>query len=95
MARTRIKLVRPGMRELLNDEGVRRDALHPVAEQVASAARSAAPVESGAYRDSLTVWDDTTDRAAVRVGSRLSYAALIEARTGNLARALGSAGGGE
>jgi hypothetical protein len=79
------------MRALLNDDGVRRGALHPVADRVAAAMRAGAPRETGALAESVTVWDDTTDRAAVRVGSRLHYAAAIEAGTGFMSRAVGGA----
>ena len=41
------------VKALYRSENVRR-ILHDKAEQVADAARSSAPVESGAYRDSIT-----------------------------------------
>lgn len=52
-----------------------------------------APVDTGAYRDGITVWSDVTDRAVTRVGSTAPHARLVEANTGNLARALDAAGG--
>ena len=92
MPRAKVVLDHGGMRELLNDSGVRAE-LERRAERVAAAARSSAPVETGAYRDGITVYDDTTDRAVVRVGSTARHAPLVEAKTGNLARALDAAGG--
>lgn len=90
--RAKVKLRSAGMRALLNDPGV-RDELRRRAERVADAARSSAPVESGEYRDSITVWDATTDRAVVRVGTTADHGLVVEAKTGNLARALDAAGG--
>lgn len=62
------------------------------AERALSAAQASAPVESGAYRDSLRVETDHTDRMVKRVVSDVDYALVVEANTGNLARALDSAG---
>lgn len=92
MARTKVKLNSKGMASLLNDAGIRRD-LTARAERVATTARSAAPVESGAYRASIQVVQDTTDRVAVRVAAGVDYSLELEAGTGNLAKALDSAGG--
>lgn len=63
--------------------------LREIAEKAASKARSTAPVASGAYRDSIDVEVDETDRTVVRVVAHDWKAALIEAKTGNLKRALG------
>jgi hypothetical protein len=92
MPRTKVVLNSPGMRELLTSDGVRAD-LERRAEAVAAQARSTAPVQTGDYRDGIEVFGDTTDRAVVRVGSTVRYAPLVEAKTGNLARALDAAGG--
>lgn len=62
--------------------------LHEKANAVADAARSGAPVESGAYQDSIEVVEDHTDRLVVRVVADVPYAGIVEAATGNLARAL-------
>lgn len=83
----KVKLNSRGMGELLNSGDV-RDALTDRAERVLSAAQSSAPVASGAYRDSLRIVQDTTDRAVVRVASDVAHAYVVEANTGNLARAL-------
>jgi len=88
MAGVDIKLNNAGMRELLQSAGVRAP-VREAAEKVAGRARAGATVESGAYRDGITVVSDTTDRAVERVTSTASHAAIVEARTGNLKRALG------
>lgn len=94
MARStvKVKISSPGILALLKSEGVRGE-IRRRSEPVLSAAINGAPVASGAYRDSLSAVDDTTDRAVVRVGSSVSYAGVVESRTGNLARALDAAGG--
>lgn len=92
MASPRVKLDSRGVREILTSAGVRAD-LRSRGERVASAARASAPVKTGNYRDRIDVWDATTDRAVVRVGSRAPHAHLVEARTGTMARALNAAGG--
>lgn len=91
MARN-VKLQSAGMRELLSARGVRAD-LERRGRRVLAAAVASAPVETGAYRDALTLWTSQTDRVVVRVGSSARHAPLVEASTGNLARALDAAGG--
>ena len=63
------------------------------AERVLAAAQSSAPVASGTYRASLHIEQDTTDRAVARVVADVPYAMVVEADTGNLARAIDAAGG--
>lgn len=92
MARPKVKLNSRGIAEVLRSEGVRRE-LREHAERVAARARAQAPVDTGAYRDSIRVESDTTDRPVERVVSDDPAARIIEARTGNLARALGAEGG--
>lgn len=92
MARAKVKLIHPGMQKLLEDDGVRKE-LNRRAEQVAQQARLTAPVDSGEYRDSIAVREVTTDRAGARVVSTAPHGLLVEAKTGNLARALDAAGG--
>lgn len=82
----------PGLKELLNSDGV-RGMLTVKAGSVLAAAQSTAPIESGAYKASLSIIQATTDRAVVRVGAGVDYALVVEARTGNLARSLDAAGG--
>lgn len=93
MPATRVKLNHPGMRELLHSAGVRAD-MDRRARVVAAAARSTAPVVSGAYRASITVTDDTTDRAVARVFADIYYALSVEAGHRTLGRALDAARGG-
>lgn len=67
-----------------------RPAVRAEAEKIAARARANAPVDSGEYRDSITVESLTPhDRAALRVIAKDLKAAIVEARTGNLKRALG------
>jgi len=89
MARTEgFRLLSPGMVDLLHDNGV-RGLLTTLAGDVLARAQAGAPVDTGEYRASLRIIQDTTDRAVVRVGSNDDKAMVIEARTGNLARAVG------
>lgn len=92
MARPVVRISAGGARAVLRAPGVvaRLDAM---GERVAERARMTAPVDTGAYRDGITVWSDVTDRAVTRVGSTAPHARLVEANTGNLARALDAAGG--
>ena len=92
MAGMKFRLNSGGMKALLNDSGVRADLTRRMG-RVAEAARASAPVDSGEYRSRITVWQDTTDRAAVRCGSTAPHGAVVEAKTGNMARALDAAGG--
>lgn len=84
---SKVKLSSAGIEELLNSAAVRAD-LTDRAERVLSAARSSAPVKTGNYRDGLGLRQDTTDRAVVRVVASAPHSHLVEADTGNLARAL-------
>lgn len=87
-----VRLISAGVRELLNDAGVRADLTRRMG-RVLSAAKEGAAVESGAHRDSMRLEQGTTDRAVVRVVADTDHSLLVEARTGNMARALDSAGG--
>lgn len=92
MAKVRVKLHSPGVKGLLTDDRVRAH-LKNLGERVAAAARGSAPVDTGEYRDGITVWSETTDRAVVGIGSTARHAPVVEAKTGNLLRALDAAGG--
>lgn len=93
MPRAKVRLNSPGVEDLLTAAGVRADLTRRM-ERVAEHAQSTAPVgETGNYRDSIRVEQDTTDRAVVRVRAAVPYALAVEAHTGNLARALAAAGG--
>lgn len=87
-----VRLNRRGMAALLNAPGV-RDDLTRRASRVEAAAKASAPVESGAYRNSIHVVQDTTDRAVVRVVAESDHGLVVEANTGTLKRALDAAGG--
>lgn len=88
MAGLGIKLNHADMARLLESDQV-RPPLHEIAERTASRARSSAPVATGAYRASIDVESDTTDRAVERVVAHAPHATAVESRTGNLKRALG------
>lgn len=95
MARTRVTLNAKGVKALLTDPGVVAH-LNERADRVLASAVADAPFESGDYRESLHKWDDTTDRAVVRVGTDVAYGMGVEAAHGVLARALDAGrGGGE
>ena len=84
----RVELNGRAMGELLKSDDVRSE-LTKRAESVLSQARATAPVDTGAYRDSLHVAQDSTaHRATVKVVSDADHAPIVEVRTGNLARAL-------
>lgn len=87
----RVKLISSGVEALLNSSQT-RSLLTDKAGAVESAAKSSAPVASGEYRDSIHLEQDTTDRAVVRVVASAPHAYVVEANTGNLARALDAAG---
>lgn len=91
MARTTVTLSTRGVQEILQSAGVRAH-LASLARQVESAAIASAPVKTGNYKESIHVESATTDRAVERVVASAPHAHLVEARTGNLARALGSVG---
>lgn len=88
MTRPQIKLSSAGMRALLNSDQV-RPPLRAIAERAAARARSTGPKDTHEYVNSIRVESDTTDRAVERVVAHDDKAAVIEARTGNLKRALG------
>lgn len=95
MARVRVDLNRSGIRDLLSAPGVRAE-LDRRAQAVAAAARASAPVRTGAYRGSIRVEvgvSPVDGRARAVVRADVAHATAVEARTGNLARALNSAGG--
>lgn len=80
-------------RVVMNGSGVRA-ALRAEAEKIAGRARGSAPVDSGEYRDSITVESDEWHRGNVqmaleRVVTTAPHGLIVEARTGNLKRAIG------
>ena len=82
------KLNHPGIQALLDGGSGVEAMLDAEAEKVASAARSNAPVASGAYRDSIHVETAHTDRMVKRVVADVDYAMKVEADNGTLARSL-------
>jgi hypothetical protein len=87
---TKVKLNHGGMGALLKSAGVRAD-LTVRMERALSQAKANAPVASGEYRDGLHIVQATTDRAVVRIAGSTDHDFIVEADTGNLARALDSA----
>jgi hypothetical protein len=76
------------MARLLRDPGVAGD-IRSRADRVLGAAEGAAPVESGAYKESLeSRMVEHDGRPVGQVHATVSYAHLVESRTNNLARAL-------
>jgi len=91
MARTKIVLIHSEVETMLKSAAVRAVLVGP-ADRAAAAAKASAPVASGAYRDSIHRESATTDRAVELVVADAPHARVVESRTGNLARALGSVG---
>lgn len=87
--RVKVKLNSPGMAALLKSAALQAD-LHARAERVAARARATAPVRSGAYAASIFVFDTVTDRAVARIATSAPHGLVVEANTGNLAKALGA-----
>lgn len=91
MAR-KFQMSHPGMAQMLREHWIEAVVRGP-AERVAEQARSTAPVLTGAYKNSIHVELVMTGRVVARVVASDRKAPLIEARTGNLARALAAARG--
>lgn len=93
MARSRLTLNHRTVQQYLDgDHGVEA-MLTRRGERALATARANAPVVSGDYRNGLHLEVTHTDRMVVRVVSDVDYTLAVEADTGNLARALDSAGG--
>lgn len=91
MSKATVRLHSPGVRELLNDGGL-GEHLESLGRRVEAAAKANAPVQTGQYRESISVWLDHTDRVVCRIGAGVDYAVAVEAKTGNLSRSLDAAG---
>lgn len=91
MALAKVNLNHAEIQSYLDGEHGVEQALDAAAERAAEAARSSAPVASDAYRDSIHVETDHTDRMVKRVVADVDYALVVEANTGNMARALDAA----
>lgn len=87
----KVKLNSAEFRRILRSPGAFA-ALLPMGERVLAKAKADAEVATGEYRESLHLEQVITDRAVVRVVSKTDHSIAVEARTGNLARALDAAG---
>lgn len=91
MAKTKVQFHAGSLDEALRSPKLAA-MLQEKAEAVAATARATAPVESGEYRDSIVVQvEQHPTRVVAHVAAKAPHAHLVEADTGNLARALGSA----
>lgn len=91
MAKTKVVLDSKGIVEILKSSGV-ENFLRDRMASVAIAAADSAPRSSGNYADSFSVEiEQRKDRVVVQVINTAPYAMAVEARTGNLARAMDSA----
>lgn len=88
MALKGFKLNSGGIQSYLDGGGGVEAMLEAKAQEVLARAQASAPVASGAYRDSLHVETDHTDRMVKRVVADAPHAMVVEANTGNLARSL-------
>lgn len=88
MALKGFKLNHGGIQSYLDGGGGVEAMLEGKAQEVLARAQASAPVASGAYRESLHVETDRTDRMVKRVVADVPYALVVEANTGNLARSL-------
>lgn len=91
--RVRVELNSDGVKELLKSPEV-EEHLAGLASIVEGAAVSGAPVETGRYRDSIYYeTEQKANRVIAIVATSDPAGRLIEAKTGNLARALDAIGG--
>lgn len=88
MARTKINVNHGTIQSYLDGGHGVSALLHSKADAVLSAAQSSAPRDTGAYANGLHIEEDHTDRMVVRVAGSTDHDWIVEAQTGNLARAL-------
>jgi hypothetical protein len=88
MANARVKINHRGIQEYLDGKHGVEAVLEDEAQKRLERAKATAPVDSGAYRDSIHVETVHTDRMVKRVVADVDYAMVVEADTGNLARSL-------
>jgi len=86
-SRAKFKIDDRGIKQILFSDAF-ADVSREGAERVADAARAIAPVETGAYRDSIRVEEDFTDRVVYRVVADVPYALKVEADHGTLTQAM-------
>ena len=89
MALPRLKINHPGIQSYLDGAHGVSGLLDAEAQAVEGRAQAGAPVDSGAYKASIHIETDHTDRMVKRVVADVDYAMVVEAKTGNLARSLG------
>lgn len=83
----RVKLNDRQVRRVLTSNAVEA-ALDDAAQRILADAKDRAPVESGAYRDSLKIVHDVTDRSVVRIIADIDYGLAVEAKHATLGVAL-------
>lgn len=93
MASTKVTWNDSAVQEYLDGGHGVEAVLDSRAQRVESTAQGLAPVATGAYRDSIHVETDRTDRMVKRVVADAPHAFIVEARDGVLARSLDAAGG--
>lgn len=77
--------------QVLNSSEVRA-AVDLAAQRVVTEAKATAPVKTGAYRDSIHIeHEQAQHRQVAKVVADVDYGIYVEARTGNLARAVRTA----
>lgn len=87
MARPRVRLDSRAVQQALTSNEVVA-ALDEVAQRILEDAKSRAPVSTGAYRDSLKIVHDITDRSVVRIIADIDYGLAVEAKEAVLGVAL-------
>lgn len=92
MAKVKVKLISRGMADLLTSAGVAADGKRR-GDRVASAMRAGPPRDTGEYADNIVVTQEVHgDRVVTKIGSTAKHAPVVEANTGNAARALDAGG---
>lgn len=90
MSKTRVEFHAGNLDEALKSPELAA-FLKSKAEVVAASARASAPVDTGEYRDSITVEViEHPTRVVAQVHAKAPHSWVVEADTGNLAKALGS-----
>lgn len=83
-----------GYFEALLRSGQVRDVVDEATERVAQKARSTAPEDSDEYKNSITTAGKMQERYVGLVVANARHSMKVEARTGNLARAVRGSGRG-